>query len=119
MTAVLERSGGQQFRVSDRALARISEILAAEENRGLMLRVSVDGGGCQGFQYGFTLDENRTEDDLVLEQGAAVIIVDTISLDMLNGSELDFKDELGGAFFTVDNPNAASSCGCGTSFSMA
>ena len=108
----------RRFTVSERALARIRSILEAEENRGLMMRVSVSGGGCQGFQYGFSLDDRRTEDDVAVEHGGVVVLVDGVSLDLLNGAELDFKDELGGAYFVVANPNAASSCGCGTSFSL-
>lgn len=118
MTATVSASNGRTFTVSDAALARIGRILAEPENQGLMLRVSVQGGGCQGFQYGFTLDASRTADDIVIEHDGAVVVVDDVSLDLLNGSVLDFKDELGGTYFTVDNPNAASSCGCGTSFSV-
>lgn len=106
-----------EVRVSDRAAQRIAEILAAEESPS-MLRVAVSGGGCSGFQYSFALDDARLEDDLVIEKAGAVVLVDPVSLDFLKGAEIDFVDDLIGASFKVNNPNATSSCGCGTSFSV-
>jgi iron-sulfur cluster insertion protein len=103
-------------RVSARAAKRIAEILAGEPEPA-MLRVAVTGGGCSGFQYNFALDE-RLEDDLVIERDGAVVLVDPVSLDFLKGAEIDFVDDLIGAAFKVNNPNAISSCGCGTSFSV-
>jgi iron-sulfur cluster insertion protein len=103
--------------VSARAARRIAEILVAEAQPA-MLRVAVTGGGCSGFQYNFTLDNTRLEDDLVIERDGAVILVDPVSLDFLQGAEIDFVDDLIGAAFKVNNPNATSSCGCGTSFSV-
>ena len=112
----------EQFAVSDRAAARIAEIIAAEAaSRGkaeLALRVAVLAGGCSGFQYRFELDADRQEDDLVIENGGAGVLVDPASLDLLAGGELDFTDELMGSHFSVRNPNAKSACGCGTSFSV-
>ena len=106
-----------QFAVTDRAATRIAEIAAAEGNH-LALRVSVLAGGCSGFQYRFELDKDVQPDDLVIEKADAKILVDPSSLDLLGGSELDFTDALMGSHFAVKNPNATSSCGCGTSFSI-
>jgi iron-sulfur cluster insertion protein len=105
------------FAVSDRAAARIAEIVAAQAAPSA-LRVEVLAGGCSGFQYRFGLDAETRPDDLVVEAGEAKVVLDPASLDLLAGAELDFTDELMGAHFTVRNPNATSSCGCGTSFSV-
>jgi iron-sulfur cluster insertion protein len=109
--------GMGQFAVTERAAARIAEISAAEGNH-LALRVSVLAGGCSGFQYKFELDNDAQPDDLVIEKANAKVLVDPSSLDLLAGSELDFTDALMGSYFAVKNPNATSSCGCGTSFSI-
>jgi iron-sulfur cluster assembly accessory protein len=103
--------------VSARAAKRIAEILKAEPQPA-MLRVAVTGGGCSGFQYNFAIDEAKADDDLVLERDGAVVLIDTMSLDFLKGAEIDFVDDLIGASFKIHNPNAQSSCGCGTSFSV-
>jgi iron-sulfur cluster insertion protein len=103
--------------VSARAAKRIAAILQAEP-APTMLRLAVTGGGCSGFQYNFALDETRTDDDLLLERDGARILIDVVSLDFLRGSEIDFTDDLIGQAFKVVNPNATSSCGCGTSFSV-
>ena len=103
--------------VSARAAKRIAEILKSEPG-ALMLRVAVTGGGCSGFQYNFALDDSRLDEDLVIERDGAVVLIDPVSLDFLKGSEIDFVDDLIGASFKVNNPNATSSCGCGTSFSV-
>lgn len=103
--------------VSARAAARISRILAKEPG-GTMLRVSVSGGGCSGFQYGFDFDRTANEDDLVVERDGARILIDSTSLIYMTGSEIDFVDDLIGQSFQVKNPNATASCGCGTSFSI-
>jgi iron-sulfur cluster assembly accessory protein len=103
--------------VSDRAARRIAEIVAGEP-AAPMLRVSVEGGGCSGFQYKFDLVADRAEDDLVFEKAGARVLVDPVSLGLLNGSEIDFVEDLMGATFRVKNPNATASCGCGTSFSI-
>ena len=103
--------------VSERAAKRIAEILKSE-SQPMMLRVAVTGGGCSGFQYSFALDDTKMDDDLVIERGGAVVLVDPMSLDFLKGAEIDFSNELIGAAFKVNNPNAASSCGCGTSCSI-
>lgn len=106
-----------RFRISDAAAGRISEIVAGEAP-GAALRVEVLAGGCNGFQYRFDLTRDLTADDEVFERGGARVVVDPASLDLLEGSELDFKDTLMGAYFAVENPNAKTSCGCGTSFSV-
>ena len=103
--------------VSERAAKRIAEILRSEHTSA-MLRLAVTGGGCSGFQYNFALDETRMDDDLVVERDGATILIDPVSLDFLKGAEIDFSNDLIGAAFKVNNPNAQSSCGCGTSFSV-
>ncbi len=105
------------FTVSDRAAARVAEIVSAQPHPAA-LRVAVLAGGCSGFQYKFELDETAQPDDLVVEQGAARVLVDPASMDLLGGSMLDYTDALMGAHFTIKNPNATSACGCGTSFSV-
>jgi len=107
----------EQFAVTDRAAARIAEIVAACAPDAA-LRVAVLAGGCSGFQYRFELDPQTQPDDLVIQHGPARVVVDSVSLDLLVGSELDYTDELMGSHFAVRNPNAKSACGCGTSFSL-
>lgn len=102
-------------KVTDRAFARLAEIGAADQ--GQALRVAVEGGGCSGFQYEIALDAPG-DDDLVLEGQGQKVVVDTISLPFLENAVIDFTEELIGARFVINNPNATSSCGCGTSFSM-
>ena len=101
--------------VTDRAFARLTEIGAADQ--GQALRVAVDGGGCSGFQYDIRLDK-PSQDDLVLSSQGETVIIDQVSLPFLAGAVIDFSEELIGARFVIDNPNASSSCGCGTSFSI-
>ena len=103
--------------VTDRAARRIAEIVA-DEPQTPMLRVSVEGGGCSGFQYKFDLVGASEADDLVIEKGGARVLVDPVSLGFLAGSEIDFVDDLIGAAFKINNPQATASCGCGTSFSI-
>ncbi|WP_298222778.1 iron-sulfur cluster insertion protein ErpA [Acidocella sp.] len=105
------------FAISASAAARVAEILASEPS-AKALRVEVLAGGCSGLQYKFDLTNAKAEDDLVLERDGAIVFVDPVSLEFLGGAELDFKDSLMGAHFLVQNPNATSSCGCGTSFSI-
>ncbi len=104
--------------MSERAARRINEIVTEEHDAAMMLRVAVGGGGCSGFQYSFTFDDARNDDDRVIERDDARIVIDEISLDFLAGAEIDFVEELIGAYFTIRNPNATSTCGCGTSFAM-
>jgi len=104
-------------KVTDRAFARLSEIAQASGD-AKPLRVAVEGGGCSGFQYEIALTESAEDDDLVLEKGGATVLIDPVSLPFLQNAVIDFSDELIGARFVVENPNATSSCGCGTSFSI-
>jgi iron-sulfur cluster assembly accessory protein len=103
--------------VTERAARRIGEILG-QEPAGTMLRVSVEGGGCSGFQYKFDTERERTEDDIVIEKSGATVLIDPISLNYMVGSEIDFVDDLIGSSFKVNNPKATASCGCGTSFAL-
>lgn len=103
--------------ISANAAKRIGQILKSEGD-GAMLRVSVEGGGCSGFQYKFDIERAKAEDDLVIERDNAVVLVDPTSVPFLVGSEVDFVDDLIGASFRVNNPNATAACGCGTSFSI-
>jgi iron-sulfur cluster insertion protein len=105
------------FAVSDSASRRIAALLAGEPD-GSRLRVTVSGGGCSGYQYGFGFDTGTTADDHMFEANGVTVVVDDVSLDLLAGAELDFVEDLIGASFQVKNPNATSSCGCGSSFSV-
>jgi iron-sulfur cluster insertion protein len=107
----------RHFAVSENACRRIGKLLE-DEPAGTMLRVTVSGGGCSGFQYGFGFDTETTADDHTFEANGVTVVVDDVSLDLLSGSELDFVEDLIGASFQVKNPNATSSCGCGASFSV-
>lgn len=106
----------ETFRLTARAAARIAEIITAQQE-GAALRVAVLAGGCSGFQYKFDVDRPAAE-DVVIERDGARVVIDPASLDLLAGSELDYADELMGAYFAVRNPQAKSSCGCGTSFAV-
>jgi iron-sulfur cluster assembly accessory protein len=103
--------------VSEPAARRIAEILSREP-AGAKLRVSVEGGGCSGFQYKFDVEREQADDDIVITRDAATVLIDPVSLGYLAGSQIDFVDDLIGASFKVNNPQAKASCGCGTSFSL-
>jgi iron-sulfur cluster insertion protein len=103
---------------TESAANKVKALVAEENNPNLKLRVSVDGGGCSGFQYGFAFDENVNDDDVVVEKNGATVLVDVTSIQYLNGSEVDYLEGLEGARFVVNNPNAKSTCGCGSSFSV-
>jgi iron-sulfur cluster assembly accessory protein len=103
--------------VTERAARRIGEILG-QEPAGTMLRVSVEGGGCSGFQYKFDTERDRADDDMVIQRGTATILIDPVSLNYMGGAEIDFVDDLIGSAFKVNNPQATASCGCGTSFAL-
>jgi iron-sulfur cluster assembly accessory protein len=107
----------QHVTVTDRALNRIAEIASGEPATSV-LRVSVEGGGCSGFQYKFDLVNARAHDDLVIEGHGATVVIDPVSLQYMEGAEIDFVDDLIGAAFKINNPVATASCGCGTSFSI-
>ncbi|TDQ80426.1 iron-sulfur cluster insertion protein [Dongia mobilis] len=104
--------------LSASAARRIAALIEMEGDRDLMLRLSVSGGGCSGFQYGFSFDKSVQQDDRVFERDGVKLVVDDTSLELLAGSEVDFVEDLVGASFQVKNPNAQSSCGCGSSFSL-
>ena len=103
--------------LTERAAKRITQVLA-KEPAGSMLRVAVNGGGCSGFQYAFDVVQTRGDDDLIIKRDGAIVLVDTVSLEFLKGSQIDFVNDLIGQSFKIENPNATSSCGCGTSFSV-
>lgn len=103
--------------LSDRAAKRIARILS-KEPEGTALRISVSGGGCSGFQYGFDLDASRADDDLVIQRDGATVLIDSVSVPFMDGSEIDYVDDLIGQSFQIKNPLATSSCGCGTSFAI-
>jgi iron-sulfur cluster insertion protein len=106
------------LKISDSAVDRIHQLLATRDNPDVMLRVYIQGGGCSGFQYGFQFDETQQEDDISVEHSGIKVIVDMLSLQYLGGAEIDFKDDLMGTRFLVNNPNASATCGCGSSFSI-
>ena len=99
------------------AAAKVRELIEEEGNDSLKLRVFVQGGGCSGFQYGFTFDEETNEDDTVMEKNGVQLLIDAMSYQYLVGAEIDYKEDLEGAQFVIKNPNATTSCGCGSSFS--
>lgn len=105
--------------VTDSAKLKIIDLLVEENNPNLSLRTFVQGGGCSGFSYGFTFDEERNEDDFEFEIGSNFkLLVDSMSMQYLQGAEIDYKDELMGSQFTIKNPNATTTCGCGSSFGV-
>jgi len=104
--------------LSKNAAARVASLRKQQGNDALMLRLTVSGGGCSGFQYGFDFDDQVNEDDITTTTDGVTLVVDEISAELLTGSEVDFVEELIGASFQVKNPNATASCGCGTSFSI-
>ena len=100
------------------AAAKVRELIDEEGNQALALRVYIQGGGCSGFQYGFEFDENRADDDVAVDTDQVTLLVDPLSLQYLMGSEVDYTESLQGAQFVIRNPNAKTTCGCGSSFSM-
>ena len=116
MADSLENAG--PFNVTERAARRISEILATEANPDQKLRISVSGGGCSGFQYGFDLDATDQDGDIAVKREGATVVIDGMSLLYMMGCEVDYIEDLTGSYFRVNNPNAASSCGCGNSFAI-
>jgi len=117
MSETTSETGGNTVTVTERAAKRIAEILAGEA-AARAFRVSVEGGGCSGFQYRFDLVPGPAPDDIILERAGAKVVIDQVSLPYLAGSEIDFVDDLIGASFRINNPQATQSCGCGTSFSV-
>lgn len=115
MNAVAEMPAPLVF--TDNAANKVRQLIDEEGNAQLKLRVFVQGGGCSGFQYGFTFDEETGEDDTVMEKNGVTLLIDAMSYQYLVGAEIDYKDDLEGAQFVIKNPNATTTCGCGSSFS--
>jgi len=113
-----EATSERRITITDSAAKRIAALKVQEQAEGSFLRIAVSGGGCSGFQYGLSFDEETNPDDIVFEHGGERVVVDEVSLELLAGSEVDFVEDLMGASFQIKNPNAASSCGCGNSFSI-
>lgn len=101
---------------TDSAAAKVKELIEEEDNDSLKLRVFIQGGGCSGFQYGFTFEEEQQEDDTAVENGGVTLLIDPMSLQYLTGAKIDYKEDLEGARFVINNPNASTTCGCGSSF---
>ena len=104
--------------LTESAVSKLTELFAEENNPNLLLRVFVQGGGCSGFQYGFTFDEDMADDDTRMEKNGVSLLIDAMSYQYLVGAEIDYKDGLEGAQFVIKNPNASTTCGCGSSFSV-
>ena len=107
----------QPLDFTDSAAAKVKSLIDEENNPELKLRVYVQGGGCSGFQYGFTFDEDRQADDTSIQKGGVTLLIDPMSFQYLVGSKIDYKEDLEGARFIINNPNATTTCGCGSSFS--
>jgi iron-sulfur cluster insertion protein len=103
---------------TDSAANKVKELIAEEKNPALMLRVFVTGGGCSGFQYGFTFEENANEDDTRIQKNGVTLLIDPLSFQYLTGAEIDYQESLQGAQFVIKNPNARTTCGCGSSFNV-
>jgi iron-sulfur cluster insertion protein len=118
MTNTNEETMPSPLLFTDSAATKVQQLIAEEENPELMLRVFVQGGGCSGFQYGFTFDENSQEDDTVVENQGVKLLIDPMSYQYLVGAEVDYTEGLEGSQFVIRNPNATTTCGCGSSFSV-
>lgn len=116
--AVAESFNPSSINLTAGAVRKVLELVAEEENPSLKLRVFITGGGCSGFQYGFSFEEEAADDDVVVEVGGVTLLVDPMSFQYLVGSEVDYTEGLEGSRFVVNNPNAATTCGCGASFSI-
>jgi iron-sulfur cluster insertion protein len=110
--------GEGPIRMTDAVIDKVAEMLAEENEPALRLRIFVTGGGCSGFQYGFAFDDEAKDDDVTVSQGSVSLLVDAMSLQYLLGAEIDYEDKLEGARFVIRNPNAQTTCGCGSSFSI-
>jgi iron-sulfur cluster insertion protein len=113
-----QASNAAALSFTDSAATKVAEIIASEGKGPLMLRVYIQGGGCSGFQYGFTLDETENDDDTIIEKAGVRLLVDPLSIQYLAGAELDYREDLQGARFVITNPNASTTCGCGSSFGI-
>ena len=112
----IEKQSGLTF--TDAAASKVKALITEEGNTALKLRVYIIGGGCSGFQYGFAFDEDQKEDDIVIENQGAYLLVDAMSFQYLVGAEVDYKEDIDGSHFIIRNPNAKTTCGCGSSFSI-
>jgi iron-sulfur cluster insertion protein len=110
--------GAEMLDISDAVVAKVAEMLAEEGDASLRLRIFVTGGGCSGFQYGFAFDDEVKADDVSVERGPIAVVVDAMSLQYLAGAQIDYEEKLDGARFVIRNPNATSTCGCGSSFNV-
>jgi iron-sulfur cluster insertion protein len=108
----------QQVTITNDAFKKINDLLSEENNPKLKLRTFVQGGGCSGFQYGFTFDEDQNDDDFLIEKDSVKILIDAMSMQYLEGAVIDYKEDIMGASFSIKNPNAETTCGCGSSFSV-
>ena len=108
----------QELNISEAAVSRIDKLVSEEAGNAISLRIFVTGGGCSGFQYGFRLEDELDEEDTVLKKDKASIVIDPLSMQYIYGSTLDYKEDLEGSRFVIDNPNALTTCGCGSSFSI-
>ncbi len=118
MAESMDETEERRIVLTESAARRIAALKVQEQAEDAFLRIAVSGGGCSGFQYGISFDDHRNEDDVVFERDGIAVVVDDVSLDLLRGAEVDFVEDLMGASFQIRNPNAASSCGCGNSFSI-
>ena len=118
MNAALEEAIPSPLLFTDSAALKVKELIEEEKNDALMLRIYIQGGGCSGFQYGFTFDETQQEDDTVVENQGVKLLIDSTSYQYLLGAEIDYTEGLEGAQFVIRNPNAVTTCGCGSSFSV-
>ena len=116
--STVEAFDPNEIRLSDKAVSKVRALVEDEGNPGLKLRVYITGGGCSGFQYGFSFDETVSEDDMVVERDGVTALIDAMSYQYLVGSEVDYSEGLEGSRFVVNNPNAVTTCGCGASFSI-
>jgi len=108
----------EAIKFTDNAASKVSSLIAEEGNELLKLRIYVSGGGCSGFQYGFTFDEAANEDDTLIEKNGVTVLIDPMSIDYLRGAEIDYKEDVSGSQFVIRNPNATTTCGCGSSFAV-
>jgi iron-sulfur cluster insertion protein len=116
--ALLLPEGADPIQISDSVVGKVAEMLAEEGDPNLQLRIFVTGGGCSGFQYGFAFDDETKDDDVRVVKDKITVVVDAMSLQYLMGAEIDYEDKLDGARFVIRNPNASSTCGCGSSFNV-
>jgi iron-sulfur cluster insertion protein len=117
-SVMLLPEGADPVKISDSVVSKVAEMLAEEGDPSLQLRIFVTGGGCSGFQYGFAFDDEAKEDDVKVSRGSVNVVIDSMSLQYLTGAEIDYEDNLEGARFVIRNPNASSTCGCGSSFNV-